>query len=59
MIVRTAPCSGQVWDDDEASCDFLGAAEVDLHELLDTKQKVPRRVGSPFEWGVLGSLRES
>merc|ERR1719247_175248 len=38
----------EVWDDDEASCDFLGAAEVDLHELLDTKQKVIRSlVGGP------------
>lgn len=32
----------EVWDDDEASCDFLGATEVDVHELLDTKQTVIR-----------------
>jgi centrosomal protein CEP76 len=32
----------EVWDEDEASCDFLGASEVDLDELLDTKQVVLR-----------------
>merc|ERR1719359_2537381 len=32
----------EVWDDDDASCDFLGMAEVDLKELLETKQTVIR-----------------
>jgi hypothetical protein len=32
----------EVWDEDEASCDFLGSSEVDLKELLDTKQVVVR-----------------
>jgi centrosomal protein CEP76 len=32
----------EVWDEDEASCDFLGCSEVDLNELFDTKQVVLR-----------------
>merc|ERR1719247_3745789 len=32
----------EVWDEDDASCDFLGASEVDLEELLSTKQVVTR-----------------
>jgi centrosomal protein CEP76 len=37
----------EVWDEDEASCDFLGASEVDLNELLDTKQVVTRTLLGP------------